>query len=309
MDKILLIDALNFIYRGNISFPSKETHEICHMCDKFLLEHQNERCDAHCICGEIWDLVDNRCSKNNEDHVLIFNFFRNFRAIIEQFQPDKCFICFEGRPEFRYSLYPDYKANRIIKTASAQGNKDKVYRCKDIIEKLLLNLPITICKAAKYEADDLVYSLVKNMRGEKMIVISNDSDYIQLLQEENLDIQVYNSSKKFFMEPPKENYVALKALKGDKSDNIPRLMSEAKSIKHLNDPKLLEKFLSIEENRANFSINLKLVKFADVPEEEIELQIGETNFDSLKKEFEIMKFESILNSWEKFTNTFNCLKL
>ena len=273
MDKILLIDLHNAIWRANIAFGS----------DK---------------------------SGVDPNHIVIFNFFRNLRPIVEMFSPDKLFVILEGHPKFRYDLFPDYKANRIIKRASKQETMDKFLSSKDEIVRLIGHLPITAARASHFEADDVIATLCDNMCDEELTVLSNDSDYIQLLQRGYKSCRIYNPIKKVFMVAPAYPYIAWKCLNGDKSDNIPALLKPAKALKTINDPNLFKSFLEVEESRANFNINRQLIEFQSVPVEEILLQEGEKNFLLLKKAFEEMKFESITNdkSWAKYTQTFNCIK-
>lgn len=272
MDKVLFIDAHNAIWRA---------------CVKF---------------GKTLD---------QEDSIIFaFNFFRNIRPIIEQVSPDKCFFVLEGHPQFRYDLYSDYKANRIIKLAAKKETTDKFLKAKDIILPLIKLLPITTCLAAKYEADDTIAALCEDMKDENLTVLTNDSDYIQLLQRGYKNIRVYNPIKKMDMEAPDYPYVAWKSIAGDKSDNIKSLLTPKKALSAINDPEIFKKFLSVEENRANFSINRKLIEFHPVPLDEIEFQEGSRNFSKLKVAFQEMKFESITNdnSWNKFCKTFDCIR-
>ncbi len=310
MDKILLIDSLNFIWRANINFGfKKQTHESCLElnCNHKLRAEEKQ----HCTCGQQWVLDEGRCfSQANEDYVLIFNFFRNLRPLIEQFSPDKCFFVLEGHPKFRYDLYSEYKANRIIKSASKQEEMTKFHSSKNEIIRLLQHLPITIAKAADYECDDVISTLCHNMQEEDVTVVSNDSDFIQVLQKGYKNCKVYNSIKKEYVEAPPYPYVVWKCLAGDKSDNIPALVKPKKALDLVNDPDLLSRFLDLEENRANFNVNRQLIEFREVPEDQIEIREGEKDFSLLKKEFELMKFDSITNekSWNKYCTTFNCIK-
>lgn len=305
MDRVLLIDGHNAMWRACVSFGPPIAHELCagpwHDAIKCPIE-------PHCKCRSPWDTISNQCY--GEKFVFVYNFFRNLRPLIEDCAPDKCFFVLEGYPRFRYELYGDYKANRIIKTASRQEDNEKFNRAKDIILPLLKFLPITIARAADYEADDVVATLCNNMREEDLTIISNDSDYIQLLQGGYPHLQVYNPIKKVCMEAPSYPYVAWKCLNGDKSDNIPKLLSPKKSIQTVSDPDLFQKFLSVEENRANFQINRQLIEFRIVPDEELIMEDGVRNFPILKMAFNTMKFESIINdkSWEKYTKTFDCIR-
>lgn len=298
MDKVLLIDAHNAMWRASISFAPK----------KVTAPPPSE--------DDGWDMRGEPAPPSpekkevDESFILIFNFFRNLRPIIEQFAPDKCFFVLEGHPQFRYDLFADYKANRLIKQAATKEKQEKFLQSKDEIIRIMQHFPITVARAANYEADDVIASLCDNMRDEELTVLSNDSDYIQLLQRGYPHCQIYNPIKKTFMEAPIYPYVAWKCLNGDKSDNIPALLKPQKAMNAVNDPVLFQKFMDVDENKANFNINRQLIEFRSVPMEEIIMVEGQRNFDLVKEEFARMEFQSIINdkSWSKYTKTFDCLR-
>ncbi len=310
---------MNLMWRANVGFgasrnPYTGSHAVC--AGGF-----DESCNhpfgvdgkVHCSCGKLWSTDTNNCSSLvTDEYVVIFNFFRNLRPIIELFSPDKCYFILEGKPQFRFDLYPEYKANRIIKLASQKEEKDEFFKSAEEIVRLLKYLPITIAKADKYECDDVIGTLCDNLKDEDLTVVSGDTDFIQLLQRNYKSCKVYNPIKKEFMSAPTYPYVAWKCLVGDKSDNITGFsnIGPKKAEKLLADPEKFKKFMEVEENRAQFSIFRKLIEFSSVPEEEILLTEGSSNFPELKKEFERMKFQSLINdqSWEKFQKTFKCIK-
>lgn len=296
MDKILFIDGHNALHRANTTFTFKnKTHQL----DGKL----------KCKCGSEW--VDGKClNEPNPEFIPIYNFFRNLRPIIELFTPEKCFFVLEGHPQFRFDLFSGYKASRFIKYAATKEERIKFFKYTDRVIELLKFLPITICRAAKYECDDVIGSLVENLKNEDMVILSNDADFIQVLQRGYKHCRIYNPIKKSFMTPPTYHYIGWKSLNGDKSDDIPSLLTPKKALDTISSPEKLKKFLSLEENRAHFNINRQLIEFLPVPEEEIEFQEGQAEFDRLKEEFAEMKFETIINdkSWERYKNTFNCIK-
>ena len=102
MDRVLLIDLANAVWRASIGFAPK----------KPILAPPKD--DWEMYGGEE---PTPEPKKVDDSFIIIFNFFRNLRPIIEQFSPDKCFAVLEGHPKFRYDLFSDYKANRIIKQA------------------------------------------------------------------------------------------------------------------------------------------------------------------------------------------------
>jgi 5'-3' exonuclease len=272
MDNILLIDGHNAMWRANMSWGKN--------------------------------------TQDQSDLVMVYNFFRNLRVLVEQFSPNKIFFVMEGRPKHRYNIYSEYKANRIVKTAQKQEVFDKFHVNKKEILRLLKLLPITVCKAEDYEADDVIATLSENLKDENVIIISNDTDYIQLLQKGLNNLKLYNPIKKTFTQSPDYHYLAWKCLRGDPSDNIPGFMSDAKAEKMVRNPSLLQSWMGVEENRANFNINKSLIEFSSVPEEEIFMDNGIIDFKTLREEFQKMEFSSLIkeNVWTKFCSTFNCIK-
>lgn len=270
-DKVMIIDGMNMFWRANMSWGKKES--------------------------------------DKSEYVMIYNFFRNLRPLVEQFVPSKIFFVLEGHPKHRYEIYSEYKANRIVKTAEKKESREKFFDLTNKALELLKFLPITLCKANDYEADDVIATLAENMKNEDVTIISNDSDYVQLLQK-GYNIKLYNPIKKSFVQPPDYFYLAWKCLRGDSADNIPSLMSDAKAEKLVKNPELLKKWMEIEENRANFSINKSLIEFAKIPLEEIVLDDGVVDFKSLQDAFKKMEFSSLLKeeTWAKFCSTFSCVR-
>lgn len=305
MDKVLIIDGHNAMWRASIGFaPPKKVIEPDE--DVWLDNGQPFFTDAP-------EDKPAEPEVDKLDYTITFNFFRNLRPIVEQFQPEKIFFVLEGHAAFRYDLFPDYKANRrIIKEGSKQEAMDRFHIQKNIIVELMRYLSVTIARASDYEADDVIATLANNLKDEDVTILSNDSDFTQLLQKGYKNLKIYNPISKKFLQKPEYHYVAWKCLVGDSSDNIPGFkgIGDKTAQKMLADPAKFDKFMSVEENRANFSIYQQLIELRLVPEEEIVLVEGLRDWDSLKEEFIKMEFNSIVNdkSWKRYIDTFNCIK-
>lgn len=277
-DKVLIIDAHNQMRRANISFDFKKK-----------------------------EVVEEAKEEQTENFTMVYNFFRSFRAIFEQFDPNLICFVLEGHPQFRYDLYPEYKANRIIKTGDEKKRIDNenFHRQKRIVIDLLKLLPVRQYKAKNYECDDVIAYICRDLPNDDVTIISNDSDFTQLLQE-GLKCKIYNPIKKEYMVAPEYHYVAHKALVGDKTDNIEGLLSKAKALKIISDPKAFEAFINDDKNKEKFNRNLSLIKIPQINEDELEFFDGQKDFDALKQRFNEMKFDSITNdkSWSRFVDTF-----
>lgn len=275
MDKCLIIDGLNFIYLSN---------------NKTFQQEEGA----------------------TGDYRLVFLFIRKLRALVEQFNPDKIFFLKESRSNFRKELSSDYKANRLVKHGMAQFSGQAIdYHQVNLIYDLLQYLPISVVWSEGYEADDCVLSLCDNLRYEHLTLVSNDNDWIMCLQQGYPHIQLYNPYKKRFVEAPKHLHLIYKCLRGDPSDNIAGLVGHKKATELASNPSKLATFLSLEENRANFSANRQLIELQLIPAEQLVVEDHIANFEYLKIRFREMEFNSIVRTeyWTKFKNTFSRLHL
>lgn len=305
MDKILLIDGHNQLWRANFSFGKEVEHVPCSRADGFC-DHTSTK--LHCQCGASWNLEKAACF--GKLYNIVYGFFKNLRPIVELLSPSKIFFVLEGHPKFRYALYPNYKANRIIKQASKKDDMDKFFEQRNHVVRILKHFPVTTVRAEDYECDDTINTLVHDLQNEDLTVLSSDTDFIQLLQLGFKNVKIYNPIKKSYLQAPDYHYVAAKALRGDKSDNIEGLVGEKKAESLVRDPEKFKAFLEIEENRANFNINKQLIELQNIPMDQLVFDVGEVDWAAVHKEFADMEFNSIINekSWKKFTETFNCIK-
>jgi 5'-3' exonuclease len=311
MDRILLIDFNNFAWLANVSFgkPKPKPSEASPV-EGYEDDNNFSIVDAQ------QEAPKPEPKEVPPENVLIFNYFRNLRALIEPFAPHKVVAVLEGHPAFRYELYADYKANRIIKTgertksdAAKAEAKARFDKASPEIIRLMKYLPITTMRHPQYEADDVIGSLVEDAKNEDVIVVSNDTDYIQLLQKGYQHFRLYSPSKKTFIQAPQYHYLTWKCLSGDRSDCVKGMMGPKTAEKLTISPEKLAKWLENEEHRALFSINKRLIEFAPVNLNELEVVDGKTDFETLRTEFQQYEFASIVKTeyWTKFRASFKSI--
>ena len=63
---------------------------------------------------------------------VVFNFFRNFRALVELLGPTRLYFVLEGRPQQRIDALPEYKANRNVEEGSTQ-QQERVEFFKQVV--------------------------------------------------------------------------------------------------------------------------------------------------------------------------------
>ena len=251
-----------------------------------------------------------RSSYLKGEYALVFSFFRQLRPLIEKFDPDKVYFVLEGNPNFRKQLSEgNYKSNR--KSAG-----DDFHRQKATIINIVGDLfPFESVRHPELECDDTIATLsVKHAsEGDEVTIISSDSDFIQLLNIERYDIQIYNPVKKKFFDTPEYDYVTWKALRGDATDNISGIpgIGDKRATNLVNDPQGMLKLLENKEKREIFEKNVNLIRLVDFSNDmsKLERKTGTGDFDLIEQTFEDMGLESLIKEkpWNKFVQTFERL--
>lgn len=159
----------------------------------------------------------------------IYGFLTMFLKVLEETEPEAVAIAFDMRaPTFRHKLYAGYKANR-------RGMPDELAEQLPVLKELLTDLGYRIVSCEGWEADDILGTLARACEegGDTCLIATGDRDSFQLVSDST---SVRYASTKFGQpqvtlydrEKIREEYgveplqmIDIKALEGDKSDNIP----------------------------------------------------------------------------------------
>ena len=246
--------------------------------------------------------------KNGDMHI-VFNFFRSLRPIIAEINPDKIYLVLEGVPTHRLEADAAYKANRVIEEGTPQAAEMAEFRRqKKIILEALKYFPVTLAKHPELECDDTIASLCVDVhKDDECTVVSTDTDFIQLLNATGR-VKLFNPVKKEYVAPAPYDYVMWKALRGDKTDNVPRVdgMTDAKAEKTLADAKKFQSLIDDPHLKAQFDRNLKLIQFKTGLQDGINYVHPAPNLDEARQVFRDFKFFSMVNdtAWKNYTKTF-----
>lgn len=242
------------------------------------------------------------------ENPIIFNFFRSLRPLIEKFSPDVAYFVLEGRPKTRLAQDENYKAQRVY-----HDRDDFRRQRKKIIEIIRESFPITVARHEDYECDDVIMNLAtERHKNDKCVIVSSDTDFIQVLQND-CDISLYNPVRKKFIDPPEFDYVSWKALRGDAADNIPGFkgIGDKTADKLMYNPALLSEFLSKEGNQEKFEHNVNMIRVHNMQDDLESIEEATATFqpDLLRKQFTEYKFYAMTNdtAWKKYVDTFDCL--
>lgn len=185
--------------------------------------------DGHSILNRAFYAIPPLSAPDGTPTGAVYGFLNILFKFIDEENPDKLVVAFDrSEPTFRHEKYNEYKGTR--------KPMDPDLRVQvTLIKEVLKSMNITVSEKKGYEADDIIGTLSKRMsaKGKKVVIISGDKDLLQLLDDNitmknpktkggRTTVETYTVSELFdeYGVTPDE-FVDLKALMGDTSDNIP----------------------------------------------------------------------------------------
>ena len=163
----------------------------------------------------------------------VYGFLNIMFKILDEEQADYLAVAFDlPSPTFRHLEYPDYKGTR---KSMPEELRQQVPLMKDVLKSM--NIPILTKEG--FEADDILGTIAKKYASSdtEVSVISGDRDLLQLA-DTHIKIRIPKTSKgqtvikDYYPDDVKNEYgvsplefIDVKALMGDASDNIPGVPS------------------------------------------------------------------------------------
>jgi 5'-3' exonuclease len=186
---------------------------------------------------------------------------------------------------WRKEVFPEYKTNRHL---SPQSNELIVQIFERLYAKILPDIQhkygfMKVCKSKGLEADDVISCIIQVINNDvrfekqKCVIITNDKDYLQLLDQVDdiFNLQGISLKSKLVNQSTAQS-LFLKICCGDASDNIKGFLSEGKlnalfvefSLKqtdnlHEIESKLLGRFNDTQQQV--YMLNKRLICFNEIP--------------------------------------------
>ena len=189
--------------------------------------------DGHSILNRAFYGVPDLTNSEGIHTNAVYGFLNIMFKILEEEQCDHLAVAFDLKePTFRHKMYGDYKGTR---KPMPEELREQVPLMKEVLQAM----DIPILTLAGYEADDILGTVAKRMaaRGVEVSVVSGDRDLLQLA-DERIKIRIPKTSRgatevhDYYPEDVKREYqvtpaefIDVKALMGDSSDNIPGVPS------------------------------------------------------------------------------------
>lgn len=282
MDKFLVIDGNSLLNRAYYAFGGR---------------------------GEVGELSFGGMPTN-----AVYGFLNMFIKAATDLKVNYVCVAFDMRqPTFRHQMFKGYKANR-------HKMPDDLAVQFDQLKNILKTMQIKIYQCAGYEADDIIGTIARQVQDVKVINLTADRDGLQLVAPNvelhltktgvtNLDVWTVERIKTEFGLTPRQ-LIDVKALMGDKSDNIPGAMGVGEKTA----VSLIQKYGSVEavlaaggnkkvnDSAAMVKLSRQLAEInCQVP---IDFKLDDCHFvypfdDNVKREFEKAGFKSLLrrNIW------------
>ena len=176
----------------------------------------------------------------------VYGFATIATEIVKKLQPTKVVVAWDKAKTStakRLAIYPEYKAGRT-------KPPEDFFAQIPLLKELIFALGWEFLEADEYEADDIIGTLARQAdeKGDYMTyIVSSDLDMLQIVDENTKmyrlikgfsnieEIDVSAIEKKYGI--LKNQFLDLKALKGDNSDNIPGVpgIGEKTAVKLLNE--------------------------------------------------------------------------
>ena len=163
----------------------------------------------------------------------VYGFLNIMFKILDEEQADYLAVAFDlHAPTFRHEKYPEYKGNR-------SPMPDELREQVPLIREVLDSMTVPTLSMEGFEADDILGTVAKRYQGEdlEVSIVSGDRDLLQLA-DTHIRIRIPKTSKgqttvydyypddvvRDYQVTPNE-FIDVKALMGDQSDNIPGVPS------------------------------------------------------------------------------------
>jgi len=160
----------------------------------------------------------------------VYGFLSMLYKLIDTYSPEYICTAFDPKkPTFRHEQYKDYKAGR------AKAPDELIQQFK-LIRDVLEVHNIKCIEIEGFEADDVAGTIAceAENKGAEVYLVTSDKDYLQLISKNTKVLltkkgvtNIHEMDEQVFFDEygiKPEQFVDLKALMGDQSDNIPGVL-------------------------------------------------------------------------------------
>lgn len=254
----------------------------------------------------------------------VYGFLNIMFKILEEEKPEYLTVAFDVHaPTFRHEMYSEYKGTR---KPMAEELREQVPLMKEVLHAM----GVRTIEQAGLEADDLLGTLSRRCeaKGMEVVILSGDRDLLQLATDHveiripktkrtGTEIEDYYAAdvKERYLVTPQE-FIDVKALMGDASDNIPgvpnigektatRIIADYGSIEHayehaseLKPPRAAKNLVEYWEQAKMSKVLATINVEADFPYDLDEAKLGNLYTQEAYAYFQRLQFKNLLSRFE-----------
>ncbi len=189
--------------------------------------------DGHSILNRAFYGVPDLTNSEGLHTNAVYGFLNIMFKILEEEKADHLAVAFDLKePTFRHKMYAAYKGTR-------KPMPEELHEQVPLMQEVLSAMGVPILTCPGYEADDILGTVAKQVQaeGEEVTIVSGDRDLLQLADTHikiclpkttrtGTEVKYYypEDVERDYQVGPKE-FIDVKALMGDASDNIPGVPS------------------------------------------------------------------------------------
>lgn len=294
------------------------------MSEKQFQDQKIVLIDGHSILNRAFYGIPDLTNSEGLHTNAVYGFLNILFKILEEEKPEYLTVAFDVHaPTFRHEMFQDYKGTR-------KPMADELREQVPVIKEVLKAMGIRLIEKAGLEADDLIGTLSRRCEacGMQVVVLSGDRDLLQLATKKvkiripktkqgRTEVEDYTEEDVIsrYQVTPTE-FIDVKALMGDASDNIPgvpsigektatKIIVEYHSIEnafeHVDEikPPRASKALKEHYDLAQMSKTLATINVdAQFDYEVEEGKIGELFTEEAYEWFQKLQFKNLLGKFE-----------
>lgn len=280
--------------------------------------------DGHSILNRAFYGLPDLTTSKGEHTNAVLGFINIMFKILEEEKPDYLTVAFDtSHPTFRHEMFTEYKGTR-------KGMPEELRQQVPVMKEVLKAMNVTVIEKPGFEADDILGTLATKAEkeGNQVSLVSGDRDLLQLATQKikiripktkrtGTEIEDYLDSdvKDKYNVTPKQ-FIDMKGLMGDTSDNIPgvpgigektaaKLIDAYQSIEniyeHIDEMAPSKMTTALKENKELAFLSKKLATICN--ECDIDFRIEDAGIDNIYNEdvyllFKRLEFKNLITRFQ-----------
>lgn len=277
--------------------------------------------DGHSILNRAFYGLPDLTTSKGEHTNAILGFLNILYKILDEEKPGYLAVAFDTHhPTFRHEMFTEYKGTR-------KAAPDELRQQVPVMKEVLKAMNVTVIEKPGFEADDVLGTLAKmaEKEGYQVSIVSGDRDLLQLASD-NIKIRIPKTKRtgteiedyyakdvieKYKVTP--KQFIDLKGLMGDSSDNIPgipgvgektagKLIAKYQSIEnlydHIDELSPGKTTTTIKENKELAYLSKELATICTDCDLEFNLEeavLGDLYNEDVYKWFKNLEFKSLIS--------------